>query len=360
MLWNEFKKPKDIEKILSALTKYDKEIRIMEICGTHTVSIAKSGIKGILPKNIKLISGPGCPVCVTPTERIDDILFLSKNKDVLIATYGDMIRVTGSIDGTSLEKRKAEGFDIRVVYSPLDAVKIAQCCKDKEVVFIGIGFETTAPSTAIAIERAINEGVNNFSVFSLHKMVEPVLRKLINMNDFNIDGFLCPGNVAVIIGEEGFRFLEIEFKIPSVICGFEAGDIIYSIYRLIQMRENKDFKLENEYIRAVKQKGNEIARNIMNKYFEPCDDIWRGIGWIENSGLKLKDEYIQYDAVKKFNLDLNPYKNNDFCSCGEVIKGKIDPRECKLFSTVCTIENPKGPCMVSSEGACAAAYKYSD
>lgn len=360
MLWEEFKKPLYVENIVKALKEYKKKISIMEICGTHTMEIAKSGIKSILPENIRLISGPGCPVCVTSVERIDNIIELSHNKDVIITTYGDMLKVTGSINGLSLEKRKAEGADIRIVYSPMEALEIAKKSLNKEVVFLGIGFETTTPNSAIAVEMAIKEGIKNFSLFSLHKRMEPVLRYLLSLKDFKVDGFICPGNVAVIIGEEGFEFLEKEYKIPSVICGFETGDILYSIYKLSEMIENNTPYLLNEYIRVVKKKGNEKAKYVIDKYFELYDDIWRGIGTIKNSGYKLKKEYSDFDAVKKFSIDLKKYNMIENCRCGDVIKGRIEPYECEFFSKVCTPENPIGPCMVSSEGACAYYYKYSD
>lgn len=359
MLWKEFNKPYNIQNIINFLKDYKKRITIMEVCGTHTMAIAKFGIKSILPKNIRLISGPGCPVCVTPAEIIDEIIKLSKIKDIIITTYGDMIKVPGSNYGESLERRKAEGADIRVVYSPMDALEIAKKNYNKEVVFIGIGFETTTPNSAIAVETAVDEKIKNFSLFSIHKRVEPVLRHLINMDDFEVNGFLCPGNVAVIIGEEGFEFLVNEYKIPSVICGFEAVDIIYSIYRLSDMIINNTPCLENEYIRVVKKKGNEKAKAVINKYFEFCDDLWRGIGLIKNSGYKLKNEYSDFDATKKFSIKLKASDYADTCRCGDVIKGKIEPFKCEFFSKICTPENPLGPCMVSNEGACASEYKYS-
>ncbi|QCX32609.1 hydrogenase formation protein HypD [Caloramator sp. E03] len=359
MLWEEFNKSDAVENIIRILKEYKKRITIMEVCGTHTMAIAKFGIKSILPKNIRLISGPGCPVCVTPVEIIDEIIKLSKIKDVIITTYGDMIKVPGSNSDESLERRKAEGADIRVVYSPMDALEIAKKNSDKEIVFIGIGFETTAPNSAVAVETAINEEIKNFSLFSIHKRVEPVLRHIINMDNFEVNGFLCPGNVAVIIGEEGFEFLVKEYKIPSVICGFEAGDIIYSIYRLSEMIKNNTPFLENEYIRAVKKKGNEKAKAAIDNYFEFCDDLWRGIGFIKNSGYKLKNEYSDFDATKKFSIELKTCDYTGLCRCGDVIKGKIEPFECEFFSRICTPENPLGPCMVSSEGACASEYKYS-
>lgn len=361
MLWNQFKKPDGIDRIVKAIKDINtKPVKIMEVCGTHTMAIAKSGIKSLLPENVKLISGPGCPVCVTPVERIDNVLTIAKNKNIIIATYGDMLKVPGSKNGESLEKARALEANVEIVYSAVDAVEIAEKNRDKEIVFLGIGFETTAPGTAAAIETAIENKINNFFVLSMHKTVEPALRALISMDDFDIDGFLCPGNVSVIIGENGFRFLAEEYNIPSAISGFEAGDILVSIYRILcQIKEGKA-RLENEYKRVVKTDGNPAARAYLNKYFEPYDDLWRGIGLIKNSGLRIKKEYADFDAAIRFSLDFHRVQSNSSCRCGDIIKGKIEPVECNLFGKHCTPDNPVGPCMVSSEGACAAYFKYGD
>ena len=363
MLWNQFKNPEDVKKILSQVFEINKglkerPVKIMEVCGTHTMAIAKSGIKSILPSNVKLISGPGCPVCVTPAEIIDNVLELSNNSNLIIATYGDMLRVPGTTAGESLEKRKALGANVAVVYSVIDAVDIAIANPQKDVVFLGIGFETTVPGSAIAMEYAVENNVDNFYLMSMHKLVEPVLRELIQMEDFDIDGFLCPGHVAAILGEDGFSFLADEYKIPSVICGFEASDIITSIYKLLLQLKNNKAKLENEYLRVVGKCGNIKAKEAIFNYFEPCDDIWRGIGIVNGSGLRLKSEYARFDAYKRFSIPVIKEMKKTACSCGEVIKGKMDPDCCKLFGNVCVPENPVGPCMVSSEGACAAFYKY--
>jgi hydrogenase expression/formation protein HypD len=359
MLWRQFKKPEGIDKVVEAIRQYkDRPIKIMEICGTHTMSIAKLGIKSLLPSNIKLISGPGCPVCVTPTDRIDKVLELAKNKEVIIATYGDMLKVPGSKIGESLERYKALGANVEVVYSPLDGLEIAKNNPLKKVVFLGIGFETTTPGTALAIESAAMQNIKNFCVFSMHKLVEPILRELIRMNDFDIDGFICPGNVSVILGEKGFEFLSKEYKIPAIISGFEAGDILVAIYKLIHQIQEGSAKIENLYTRAVSYNGNTKAQEAIFKYFEVTNDLWRGIGQVKNSGLKLKEEYAKYDAVKIFSIELETSEKVTACKCGEVIKGKIEPYSCPLFNKACTPENPVGPCMVSSEGACAAYYKY--
>jgi hydrogenase expression/formation protein HypD len=356
---DQFKKPQDIDKVIQAINNMKtRPIKIMEICGTHTMAIAKSGIKSLLNENVKLISGPGCPVCVTPTDRIDKILELVQNKDIIIATYGDMLKVPGTKYGESLEKHKAMGAGVEIVYSAMDALEIAKNNPQKEVVFLGVGFETTTPGSAIAIEVAIEEKVENFSIFAMHKLCEPILRYLGEMEDFDIDGFLCPGHVSIIVGEKGFEFLTKEYGIPSVIAGFEGGDLVTAIYKIMSMLTEGRIEFVNEYKRLVSYEGNELAWSKVLKYFESTDDLWRGIGLVPNSGLKIRGEYSKYDAVKKFNIVLGNTENVTACSCGEIIKGKKEPRECPLFGTTCSPENPVGPCMVSSEGACAAHYKY--
>jgi hydrogenase expression/formation protein HypD len=359
MLWDQFKSPDHIGKITKAIKEWDGlPVKLMEVCGTHTMAIAKSGIKSMLPENIKLLSGPGCPVCVTAEENIDAVLKLAQDKNVTIATYGDMLKVPGSVYGESLEKLRAMGANVKMVYSAFDAVEIAKENPEEKVVFLGIGFETTTPGTAIALHEAVNLKLKNFYVYSLHKLVEPVLRSLIEEEDFNVDGFLCPGNVAVITGERGFEFLPREYRIPSVICGFEAGDILTSIYKLLCQIKDNNPHIENEYTRAVDYEGNIEAQNAIKKYFEPADDLWRGMGLIKNSGLKLKAEYSAFDAEKNFDLHAESKKTHTACKCGEIIKGKMVPNSCPLFGRACTPENPVGPCMVSSEGTCAAYYKY--
>lgn len=347
------------EKILEEIRNMPLgKVNIMEVCGTHTMSIAKSGIKYMLPENVRLLSGPGCPVCVTPEEIIDGIMALSERKDIIITTYGDMIRVPGSTPGDNLQLRRAKGARVEVVYSPLDGIEIAQNNPDKQVVFLGVGFETTAPGTAAAIQVAREGKVKNFTVLSMMKTVEPALRALISDPDFNVQGFLCPGHVATIIGEKGFEFLINEFKIPAVIAGFEPEDILTAVYKLLLQMEKGEPKLENEYRRAVMPEGNPLAVEMVNKYFEPVDDLWRGLGMIPKSGLGIRSEFEEFDAVKRFDMRFPENGKKTACSCGEIIMGKAEPKTCPLFGRVCVPENPVGPCMVSSEGACAAAYKY--
>ena len=351
-----FERNASAEEILSAIEALPLESAcLMEVCGTHTVAIARSGLKRMLPKHIQLLSGPGCPVCVTPTSDMDEILRLAERSDVTIATYGDMLRVPGSRHGDSLRRR---GGSVKMVYSALDAVELAQKQPDREVVFLGVGFETTAPGTAIAVEEARRRGVKNFSVVSLLKMVEPALRALLADPDFAVQGFLCPGHVAAITGAEGFAFLPQEYGMPAVVSGFEPMDILLSVYHLLkQLAEGKPM-LENEYDRVVPQNGNQLALRAVERCFLPCDAVWRGMGMIPMSGLALRKEYEDFDAVKRFSLRMGQPEGKSACRCGEIITGKMPPEACPLFGTVCVPENPVGPCMVSGEGACSAAYQY--
>ena len=349
----------DAQRVLEAIRALPLgEIRLMEVCGTHTMAIAKSGLRSMLPENIKLLWGPGCPVCVTPGEVIDAVLELAMRPGLIITTYGDMVRVPGSTPGDNLARRRALGAKIEVVYSPVDAVGIARENPDKEIVFLGVGFETTAPGTAAAVLTAKENGVKNFSLFSMLKTVEPALRALIASEGFNVQGFLCPGHVATIIGGEGFEFLPRDYGLPAVISGFEPEDILSSVYLLTrQLAEGKSL-VQNEYRRAVAPQGNPLARAMMEKCFAPRRDLWRGLGAIEESGLALRDELAEYDAEKKFGIAYKTAAGPTACRCGEVITGRLSPAQCPLFGKRCVPEDPVGPCMVSSEGACAAYYKY--
>ncbi len=336
------------------------KVKLMEVCGTHTMSIAKSGLRSALPKNIELLSGPGCPVCVTPTEMIDEILTLAARENVIIASYGDMLRVPGSKRGESLAAAKARGAKVEVVYSPIDAVKIATENPDCEVVFLGVGFETTAPGTAAAILEASEKNVKNFSVLSMLKTVEPALRALIADPEFSVSGFLCPGHVASIIGANAFSFLADEFSLPCVVGGFEPREILIAVYKLLLQLAEGNPHIENAYPQAVRDGGNPIAGRMTEKVFEPRDSLWRGLSEIPMSGLAIREEFSAFDAEKKFGLE---YVKSDVaspCRCGDVICGKISPRSCPMFGRGCTPEDPVGPCMVSSEGACAASYKYTE
>ena len=350
-----------IRKLLDAIAALPiGETRIMEVCGTHTMSIARSGIRSLLPNNIRLISGPGCPVCVTVQEDIDAVLDLAMEPDVILTGYGDMLRVPGSIRGDSLLRRRALGADVRIVYSPMDALSIAEAEPGKQVVFLGIGFETTAPGTAAAVFAARDRSLDNFSLLSMLKSVEPAMRALINAEGFSVDGFLCPGHVATVIGEDGFRFLADEFRIPGVIGGFEPEEILLALYMLLKQISDGSAVIQNAYRRAVKPEGNPLARQMLEKAFRLEAARWRGLGEIPESGFALRDELSQFDAAKRFSIERKEVRLLNGCRCGEVITGKRTPQDCPLFGRGCTPEDPVGPCMVSSEGACAAAYKYQE
>lgn len=349
----------EVRKLLAAIEALPlEETRLMEVCGTHTMAIAKSGIKSMLPEKVKLLSGPGCPVCVTPPQVIDAVLELAMGPEITIATYGDMVRVPGSRPGDSLQRRRALGAKLLVVYSPVDAVEYAKENPDREVVFLGVGFETTAPGTAAAVLTAKEEKVKNFSVLSMLKTVEPALRALMKTEDFKVQGFLCPGHVGTIIGEKGFAFLPAEYQMPAVIAGFEPEDILLSVYLLLRQIAEGRPRVENQYKRAVSPKGNVLAQNMIGRCLEPRADLWRGLGRIENSGLGFRAEFSDFDAEKKFSIRYREETGPSACRCGDVICGRISPPRCPMFGKRCTPEDPVGPCMVSSEGACAAAYKY--
>lgn len=346
-------------KLLDAIARFDlPPVKLMEVCGTHTMSIAKAGLKSLLPPSVKLVSGPGCPVCVTPAEVIDEILALSKNPSVIVATYGDMLRVPGSSPGESLRRATALGARVEIIYSPMDAVALAKTNTTKEIVFLAAGFETTAPGTAAAVLAAESEGLENFSVLSMLKMVEPALRALITQEGFDINGFLCPGHVAVVTGSEYFSFLPREYNLPAVVAGFSTSDIVASVYALLKQISLGEARLLNEYSAIVRPEGNAAAKAAISRCFTARTDIWRGLGAIDDSGLRLRDCYAAFDAEKKLGIAPIPGQKPGPCRCGDIICGRIEARECPLFGRRCIPEDPVGPCMVSSEGACAAAYKY--
>ena len=356
---SEFRRPKDGAKLLDAIRGMElPPVRIMEVCGTHTMAIAKAGLKQVLPPHIQLISGPGCPVCVTPAAAMDQVLELSSRPDITLTTYGDLMKVPGSVRGDDLRRRKAMGADVRVVYSPMDALEIAKNEPHRQVVFLGVGFETTAPGTALAVLEAKEQGVENFSLLSLLKRTPPALRALMAQTDVAVDGLLCPGHVATILGADAFEFLPVEYGLPAVVAGFETGDLLCAVYKLLCQLKAGTPRLENEYTRAVSPQGNEAALAVLEQVLEPKADLWRGLGRIPNSGLGLKEEFAPYDAAKRFELSPVTHDAPTPCRCGDVICGRIEPRQCPLFGTVCTPDAPTGPCMVSGEGACAAAFQY--
>lgn len=333
-----------------------RRIRLMEVCGTHTVSIFRSGIRSVLPATISLLSGPGCPVCVTDQMEIDAFIELARLDDVIVTTFGDLMRVPGS--RSSLQKESAEGRDIRMVYSTFDALKIAQKNPAKKVVFLGVGFETTAPTIAAAIRQADEMNIKNFSVISAHKLVPPALETLMNLEDVRLDGFILPGHVSVIIGLNAYRPFFDRYRIPCVVAGFEPADILQAVGMLVEMVETGKPGLGNAYPRAVTEQGNTKAQKIMHDVFEPADVCWRGIGMIPQSGLKIRAEYALHDAEKKFEIHVPESKIAPGCACGDILTGKKSPPDCRLYRRVCTPTDPVGPCMVSTEGTCAAYYKY--
>ena len=333
-------------------------VRIMEICSTHTMAIAKAGLRELLAPGVELISGPGCPVCVTPAGDIDAALALSARPGVTLATYGDLLRVPGSVRGDTLLRRRAAGADVRTVYSAADAVDLARANPDREVVFLGVGFETTAPGTAACVLDAAEYGVTNFSVFCLLKRTEPALRALLNAPDCGVDALLCPGHVAAVTGADAFGFLPREYGLPAVVAGFEAGDVLYAVWRLVHMVCDGVPALENEYTRLVTSGGNAAARAAVDRVFAPANSLWRGLGEIENSGLALRAEYAPFDATARYALPRQTGTEPPGCRCGQVIRGVMRPEDCPLFGKLCRPEDPVGPCMVSGEGACAAAWKY--
>lgn len=342
------------KNIVNKLKNYniDGNFKIMEVCGTHTVSIHRYGIHNLLPENISLVSGPGCPVCVTPDIYIDKACFLSKN-GYIIATFGDMIKVPGI--SSSLENERSKGADIRIVYSPLDALKIAQET-NKQVVFLAVGFETTVPGIAYSIKSGYERELKNFKILSGNKIVPPALKTLISIKN-NIDGFLLPGHVSTVLGRVGYNFMEKD-GIPGVIAGFEPSDIITSILKLLDCFKNKTPEIINNYKRVVSEDGNLLSQNIIKEIFDIKDSEWRGIGNIKGSGLELKGKYKNFDVENFIDIKIEKKSKTTNCRCSEVLLGLIDPPECKLFKKVCHPDNPVGPCMVSSEGSCSAWYWY--
>ncbi|NWF76871.1 MAG: hydrogenase formation protein HypD [Nitrospirae bacterium] len=348
---------KVIEKIKNLSDTIGKSIKLMEVCGTHTVAIFRHGIRDIIPKNIKLLSGPGCPVCVTPIRDVDAAIAISRLNGSILTTFGDMMRVPGNKQ--SLFHAQAEGAHVSIVYSPMDALKLASENQDKNIVFFATGFETTSPSVAGTILEAERLGIKNFYIYSAHKVVPPALKALLDSPDLHIDGFILPGHVSTIIGSEPYEFIAADYKIPSVITGFEAEDILQAIMMLLEQISSGRAAVEIQYTRVVRREGNRKAVSLLEEYFELCDANWRGIGVIPASGFKLKEKMKHRDINEVFNLDIPESEEPKGCQCGSVLRGVKIPTECKLFGKVCTPEHPVGACMVSTEGSCAAYYKYS-
>lgn len=333
-----------------------RRVQIMEVCGTHTVSIFRSGIRSLVPAELRLVSGPGCPVCVTAQRHIDAAIELAARPGVVLATYGDMMRVPGRRG--SLERLRSEGAQIRVVNSARSALELARKSPDRPVVFLAVGFETTAPATAATLLEADRGGVENFSVLMCHKLVVPAMRALLDAGDVPLDGFLAPGHVSVIIGSGAYRPIAGEYRRPVVVAGFEPEQIVRGLVGLLRQVVEKRAAVENVYAGVVTEEGNRVALDLLGRAFVPGDTAWRELGVIPRSGLDLAPPYRRFDALERFGVTLGEDEVHPVCRCGEVITGRAEPRECPAFARECTPLNPIGPCMVSSEGTCAAWYKY--
>jgi hydrogenase expression/formation protein HypD len=334
-----------------------RHYKLMEVCGGHTHSIYKYGIDDLLPGNVELVHGPGCPVCVIPMGRVDDGIAIAHQPGVIFTCFGDMLRIPGSHG--SLQDAKAEGADVRMVYSPLDALRIAKANPDRDVVFFAIGFETTAPSTALTLKRAKAEGVHNFLCMSNHVTIVPPLRALLDSPDLRLDGFIGPGHVSTVVGARPFEFIPADYGKPLVVAGFEPLDVLQAVHMILRQLAEGRCEVENQYTRVVPYEGNRRALEVLAEVFALRPHFeWRGMGFISQSGLKLSDAYADFDAELKYAVPGVRVADPKACQCGEVLKGVIKPWECKVFGTACTPERPIGTCMVSSEGACAAYYNF--
>jgi hydrogenase expression/formation protein HypD len=362
---DEFRDPELARVLVSEIKKLveqvefvkQRPIQLMEFCGGHTHTIFRYGIEQLLPKCIELVHGPGCPVCVLPMGRVDDCVALAQRPEVIFTTFGDAMRVPGS--KKSLLQAKADGADVRMVYSPLDALQLAHKNKDKEVIFFALGFETTMPSTALTVLQAEADGLDNFSLFCNHITTVPTIKAILDSPGMQLDGFVAPGHVSMVVGEQPFHFVAEKYKKPIVITGFEPLDILQSIWLLLKQIVEKRYEVENQYARVVGSEGNSPGLSAISQVFELREFFeWRGLGSIDHSGVKIKDEYARFDAERKFPVPNIRIADPKSCQCGEVLKGVIKPWQCKVFGTSCTPETPMGALMVSSEGACAAYYNF--
>ncbi len=353
---DEYRDKKLVDLLLKQIWETTKSpIRLMEVCGGHTVAIRKFGIPALLPPTIQLLSGPGCPVCVTGKSFIDKAIKLANETETIVTTYGDLMRVPGS--NSTLEKERANGADIRMVYSPLDSIEIANQNFSKKIIFLGIGFETTSPASAVTVIQAEKDSLRNFFLLSAHKIMPPAMEMLID-DKVQIDGYICPGHVSTITGSEIYTGIVEKFGLGCVITGFEPVDLLQGILMLVKQFEYKNPKVEIQYKRAVKKEGNRKALQLLDEVFETRDDWWRGLGVVPQSGFKLKKVFEKFDAELHFDLNLPEPKEEKGCICGEILKGLKLPTDCKLFKNVCNPENPVGACMVSSEGSCQAYFRY--
>ena len=345
-----------IERIQRAAEAIGRQVRIMEVCGTHTHAIGRGGLRSLLPEAVELVSGPGCPVCVTPNGFLDAAIEIGRRYNPIITTFGDMLKVPGS--RSSLEREKAEGLDVRTLYSPLEALNLAKRNLDREVIFLGVGFETTAPTIAACVAKAGRENIGNFSVLTAHKLIPPALHALLDAGDTTVNGFILPGHVSAILGVEPYRDVAEGRGVPCVIAGFEPFDILEGVLRLLKQIASGEASVEIQYSRCVRPGGNPAARALMEDVFAVEDTEWRGLGVIPKSGLGVSDKYAEFDAAQKLPVEIPPPVEPRGCRCGDVLRGVIQPPECPLFGRSCAPGNPIGSCMVSSEGACAAHYRY--
>jgi len=358
-LISEFRQSELVPGLVSSISHHaTREARLMEFCGGHTVAIMKTGLRQLLPPALTLTSGPGCPVCVTDNADLDKAIALAGLPNVIVASFGDMLRVPGST--SSLQEAKAAGGDVRIVYSTLDALTLARTNPGKSIIFIGIGFETTAPTVAASILQAVQEGINNYYVLSLHKVCPPVIKALLDSGEVNLQGLICPGHVSAVIGSRPWKFIADDYGIPCVVSGFEPLDILQSIDMLAQQAARGEARVEIAYRRGVTPQGNTVATNVMERVFAPASAQWRGIGEVALSGLKLRPEYERFDAERNFKFEIGVTVTQKGCICGDILRGVKSPPLCTLFRRVCTPLNPVGPCMVSSEGSCAAYYHYGE
>lgn len=356
-LIDEYRNAKLGKRLVERINRHSKTpARLMEFCGGHTVAIFRHGIRQLLPPTVEMLSGPGCPVCVTANADLDKAIALSRLPGVITATFGDMLKVPGSY--ASLQQAKAEGADIRIVYSTMDALQIARDNPQKSVVFLGIGFETTAPTIAASILEAEQKKINNYYVLSLHKMCPPVIKALLDSGEVKLDGLICPGHVSAIIGSRPWEFIPRDYGIACVVSGFEPLDILLTIDMLIAQVENHEPRVEIGYRRGVRPEGNKVAQELMERVFTTCPALWRGMGEVPHSGLKLNKKYERFAAELNFVIDPGLPREDKGCLCGDILRGVKTPVDCHLFRHICTPEHPVGPCMVSSEGSCAAYYQY--
>lgn len=354
---DEFRRSEIVGGLVSQIQRESRtSARLMEFCGGHTVAIFKYGIRQLLPPTIEMLSGPGCPVCVTANADLDRAIAMAQVPGAILTTFGDMLKVPGSY--SSLQEAKAGGADVRIVYSTLDALALAKQNPQHSVVFLGVGFETTAPTIAASILHADQEGIENYHVLSQHKLCPPIIKSLLDSGEVRLDGLICPGHVSAIIGSSPWEFIARDYKIPCVISGFEPLDILQCIEMLVAQIEKGEAKVEIAYRRGVRPEGNRRALEIMDQVFEPGEASWRGFGIVPDSGLKLQERYRRFDAELVFDCAPGLAKEHQGCICGEILRGVKTPKDCKLFANVCNPENPVGPCMVSHEGSCSAYYIY--